>query len=77
MILYICLGYSLHKLEKFEDAIAAYDKAIKINPNKGLYYFNKIKAMSDDSKLWIVLSSNKGYDATFPCFGFMVLHSFI
>ena len=35
------LGYSLHNLKRYDEAIQMYDKAIALDPNVSDYYNNK------------------------------------
>jgi tetratricopeptide (TPR) repeat protein len=41
---HICLGDASYELEKYEEAIAAYRKAIKLNPNDSLSHYKLAKA---------------------------------
>ena len=51
-------GYALYKLERYEEAIGCYDKAIELNPNEPTYWNNK----------GYVLYSLKRYEEAIKCF---------
>ena len=56
---YLNKGNVLTDLTRFKEAIKCYNKAIELNPNHVLAYFNKDKALAEKNKnsmIWVNFS---------------------